>query len=613
MVALSILAGFSGFGMFGRRDTEASSPASPAAAAPESRGQRTSKRLGEMLVQEGVVSPAQLDEALALKKEKGGFLGAILVELNYLDQDTLISFLVKQCRIPHLSLLDYHISEDVLTLIPKETCLKHGLLPIDKLGRILTVAMTDPLDLDALEEIRDACPDLRIKPILCSPQHFQAVASRCFEVKPAASATVSASTFGLPGSPPASATPPETPAQPDASDEEALDAAVESLMREAEEAPPPIASPPPAAATPPAVAAPPLEPRSVSPEPAAAAPPPSPAPTAPPSQAPPPDAGELARAVRDSVSEGVREALTPLLERLLAGEADTVAELARRDLTPPKRRHASVTAFGHSPLGDAGQEVLDHDERVAWALESPRPLTGFTFDAFLPGAANAFTFSLAQDVAAQPGGDCNPFFLYGGVGLGKTHLINAVGNAVLARDAKARVGYVSSSRFASALLEAVQDHAAEEFRRHYCCWDVLILDDIQFLGGRVQAQEEFFHIFNALQHEGRQVILAADKAPDRLGLLEERLVSRFAGGIVTDVKPPEYETRLEILRRHMAATRENAPEEVLAMIAMRVPHDMRKMTGALRKVAAFARHAGKALSCDMAAEVLRHLGAEEAA
>jgi chromosomal replication initiator protein DnaA len=568
--------------------------------------------LGEILVEERIISPAQLSEALALKKEKGGFLGAILVELRYLSQDTLISFLVKQCKIPHLSLLDYHISEEVLALLPQEICLKYGLLPIDKLGRILTVAMTDPLDIDALEKVREVCPELRIKPILCSPQHFETVTNQCFNLQKPASETMTAASLGFAGQAPKQA--PNTQAE-----EAAMDAAVNDLVREAAihtEATAPPAAVPAASPAPLAHAAVPegedlaemlRQTMSDAVQEAMAV-------AAVQAKASMPGNVDLARAVRESVSEGLSKSLAPLLERLLgSGEAKAVAEMRRQDLTGAKRRHASVMPFGRTGMAEIAQELLERDELVELALESPRPLTGFTFDAFLPGTANAFTYSLAQGVAAEPGGDFNPFFIYGGVGLGKTHLINAIGNAILARSEGARVGYVSASRFASALMDATQDQAVEEFRKHYCCWDVLILDDIQFLGGRVPAQEEFFHIFNALQHEKRQIIIAADKAPDRLGLLEQRLVSRFAGGIVAQVKPPEYETRVEILRRHVDGIREQVSDDVLGMIAMRVPDDVRKMTGALRKVAAYARHAGKAPNCDVAAEVLGHLGVEEAA
>ncbi|HDP34070.1 MAG TPA: chromosomal replication initiator protein DnaA, partial [Candidatus Hydrogenedentes bacterium] len=176
-----------------------------------------------------------------------------------------------------------------------------------------------------------------------------------------------------------------------------------------------------------------------------------------------------------------------------------------------------------------------------------------------------------------------------------------------------RVGYVSASHFARRLSAAVADHVLELFRDNYCHWDMLILDDIQFMGGRVEAQEEFFHIFNVLQQQGRQIIIAGDKAPDRLGMLEQRLVSRFASGIVADLKPPEWETRMKILRYHMERDKVTVPEEVLSLIAMRVPDDIRKMTGALHKIIAFSRLEGDKITVEDAQKILSHLGVEEAA
>jgi chromosomal replication initiator protein len=175
------------------------------------------------------------------------------------------------------------------------------------------------------------------------------------------------------------------------------------------------------------------------------------------------------------------------------------------------------------------------------------------------------------------------------------------------------VGYVSASHFARRLLDAVRENAIDAFRDNYCHWDVLILDDIQFLGGRVEAQEEFFHIFNVLHQQGRQIIIASDKAPDRLGLLEQRLVSRFAGGIVAELKPPEWETRLKILHRQASEAGADLSDEVLSLIATRVSNDVRKMNGALRKVLAYAKLVGKDLNSESAEEILRHLGVSEAA
>ncbi len=302
-------------------------------------------------------------------------------------------------------------------------------------------------------------------------------------------------------------------------------------------------------------------------------------------------------------------------------ESHLVAENNRRDLMRRRRnRYASVAPFGGAP-GEPPQpeELTEEDGRLLDALDSETPLESLTFDNFFPGTVNEFTFKVSKAVAAAPGGEYNPFFLYGNVGIGKTHLISAIGNAILAGSGKkkgaapARIGYVSASHFARRMADAMAEGALDAFRTNYCHWDVLILDDIQFLGGRVEAQEEFFHIFNALHQQNRQVIIAADKAPDRLGLLEQRLVSRFASGIVAELKAPEWETRMQILRHRAKESGVEVREEILGLIAMKVTGDVRKMAGALRKVLAFAKLVGKDISVEMAQEILNHLGADEAA
>lgn len=295
-------------------------------------------------------------------------------------------------------------------------------------------------------------------------------------------------------------------------------------------------------------------------------------------------------------------------------EAQQVAEAAQNDLLRRRQaQHASVSPLHGDTITIDHELFAAEDARVREKLESQQPAAELTFDNFFVGEANTFTVNLAKSVSQAPGGQYNPLFLYGPVGVGKTHLVSAIGNEVLARppaqkdQPPARVGYTSASTFARRLAAAIADNALELFRDNYCHWDVLILDDIQFLGGRVEAQEEFFHIFNALLQAGRQMIIVADKAPDKLGLLEQRLVSRFAGGIVAELKAPDWETRLQILRHTAQAAKIKIPEEILSFIALRVPDDTRKMIGALRKIIAFAQLQGNKITMDQAQTILGHL------
>lgn len=685
----------------------APAPASGRRSAPPPAPPQAHKRLGELLLESGAITQGQLDEAIKKQQAEGGFIGQILLQLGYVTQETIASYLVKQCKIPHLSLLDYDIGPDVAGLVPEEVCHKYHLLPIDKLGRILTVAMVDPLDLEALEAVRAACPELRIKPILCNYEHFMMVASKLFR-KPGDAAPVTAQSFGLPEHLLGPA--PKEPAPAPDPQEQALDSAVNQMISDVAEAAAPAVAHPAGGAEGPGLApealaavlrdsmrdamreavsalasrpAPP-ETAGMGPEefasalkdalretlgamqpaaPAAADAPPAPAPAGPsPAEfaeamreslavameeamaaavvqlramqgknegegaSPGMSPEALAAALRESVAEAVRgvqqaqaEQLREMTEATLASvkqvaelvEANVVATGNAQDLgRKGAARHHSVTPFGKPP---AKESAAEEDARVREAMDSEKPIEGFTFDLFFPGKVNAFTFKASQAVAAAPGEEYNPFFLFGDVGLGKTHLISAIGNAILQHKSQPRVGYVSASHFSRRLAAAMRENALDAFRENYCHWDVLILDDIQFLGGRVEAQEEFFHIFNVLRHEGRQIIIASDKAPDRLGLLEQRLVSRFASGIVTQLKPPEWETRMEILRHHAKAAGSGAPEEVLSLIAMRAPNDIRKMVGALRKITAYASLVEQSLTCELADEILSHLGAEQAA
>lgn len=322
---------------------------------------------------------------------------------------------------------------------------------------------------------------------------------------------------------------------------------------------------------------------------------------------------------QDQLAQIARAALESVRQTTQLIEAHTVAENNRNDLLRRRQsQHASVTPF--NPEATVTPEhYAEEDSKVRDGLDSERPLTSLTFANFFPGEANAFTVKLAAAVAQEPGGEYNPLFLYGAVGLGKTHLISAIGNEILARASgnkkqpPPRVGYISASQFARRLAVAAADNSLELFRDNYCHWDVLILDDIQFLGGRVEAQEEFFHIFNVLLQSGRQIIIAGDKPPDRLGLLEQRLVSRFASGIVAEVKPPEWETRMKILRHIIEQSKTKVPEDILSLIALRVADDIRKMTGALRKIIAYARLQDNKVSMEEAQTILSHLKAHEAA
>ncbi len=861
------------------------------------------KRLGELLVEEKLITLEQLAEALKIQAEEGGFLGKILVEKGFVKQDAITNCLSKQCKVPHINLVEYDISPEVVNLVPEEVCKKRFLLPIDKLGRILTVAMVDPLDTESLEVVKSYCPDLRIKPILCSWEDLNKAFEKAFrkykvaddvisslakdtfisgevrteptqveeikEVEPILPETVleevqriaeeeekvqsydekyhitipkgkeklvhervspeviidtsvvqairelpkilsesirdslTQVNINIPV-PSVPQTPPiseerltelvrelgsvykdsitqvgqsiyqkinediqkgqmqivetvqnsiinvfqqammtlvnqlreemsvrEKNSQANAEQlamvirngmselsnqllssisneiqksahvveqipvelartvekiekrvedtEEKLssqmmtaektqeilytirdsivnglqttfEVAIKSLIQElreesgAEEPDPLLLNLTEAIQKLDEAI---IENRKVQESQVqrfaqitesviqsvqqtttqaiqevlkeknreVKEVPPRTDPLL-------PELKEVVEQLKDTVqkTQELHGAQTEKISRLTETTLESVQQTAQlvetltmiegkriETLEEKKKRLSAVAPFGGSTT--VPPEGVEESDKEVWkALESEQPLETLTFDNFFPGSVNAFTFKLSKAVAENPGAEYNPFFLFGNVGIGKTHLISAIGNAILKKHPRMRVGYVSASHFSRRLSEALKEGALDLFRENYCHWDVLILDDIQFLGGKVEAQEEFFHVFNVLHQNKRQIIIASDKAPDRLGMLEQRLVSRFSSGIVAELKAPEWETRMQILRNQVKEAGVQVPEEVLGLIAMRVPNDVRKMMGSLKKIIAFAKLVGQNITCEMADEILSHLG-----
>lgn len=845
-------------------------PKEPKDNAAESTGPDNRRRLGEMLVGEGIITREELDEALRRKETEGGFVGQILVDLGYIKQNELISFLVKQCKIPHISLADYHISDELLSLVPEEICLEHCLLPIDKLGKILTVAMVDPLDANALEAVRQVCPDLRIKPILCDWSHFAPACERLFQK--GKGTEVTASSFGLSEHPDlmpdeeSDAPEPEDAAEESADGREPADAAPETSAETdaepgngaaSEQAEIEIAVAPSRRSGSKAAPATPAPAASVSAEEIAAqlretmqealrdvvstldkTGPAGPA-------APGPDYDELARLMRESVEQGMARSTESLLKGMQDGLARTskdndgesaaataqiaealranieetmqrtVGELAKslKDANPKIEIPAGPTAdelaraVGESmqdalgamarqfsealeqeakrsdktqqslvamqetlrssiedtmqrtvgelakalqdanaknkipagPTADdlakavgkslqdalgamAGQfsaaleceakrtedtqqllrtlqdaltggkssedarteriieiaeaarraaetaekaveamreaqeaaladedeedDAVDDDnvrafpggssrkvvepgldaldaldspglaarthEQVRAARENDHPIPGYTFADFIGGKANELTVTLCRALAAGQVDDLTPFYLYGGVGLGKSHLFNAIGNTIMAENPDLRIGYVSAGMFARKFARALADDATIAFRDRYCEMDILLIDDIHLLAQKQSAQEEALYLLDAFYHEERPILLAGNAPPEKLGGLDPCLASRLFSGVVSCVRAPERTARVEILSRLARQAQADVPEDIVRLIATQIQEDMRKMTGALRKVIAYARVSGHAIDKNLAGEVLSQLGVDAA-
>jgi len=231
----------------------------------------------------------------------------------------------------------------------------------------------------------------------------------------------------------------------------------------------------------------------------------------------------------------------------------------------------------------------------------------FTFKSFVEGKSNQLARAAATQVGENPGTSYNPLFIYGGVGLGKTHLMHAVGNAILGRNGKARVAYVHSERFVGDMVRGLQHNKISEFKRSYRSLDALLIDDIQFFAGKERSQEEFFHTFNALLEGQRQIVLTCDRYPKEVTGLEERLKSRFGWGLTVAIEPPELETSVAILMSKAEAEGVALPEEVAFFIAKRIRSNVRELEGALRRVIANSKFTGRPINLDFAKEALRDL------
>ncbi len=305
---------------------------------------------------------------------------------------------------------------------------------------------------------------------------------------------------------------------------------------------------------------------------------------------------------REWLESKYRAQVRAILQRLVGRTVDV------RFLTVPGGQ-PDVRATSHAPgrqngPAPASTPAAPTDRREgALAILNPK----YTFSNFVVGSNNRLAHAAALSVAERPGHSYNPLFVYGGSGLGKTHLMHAIGHAVIARHPKKRVAYATSEKFTNEFINSIRTQKTEEFRERYRRIDVLLIDDIQFVAGKEGTQEEFFHTFNAIHEEGKQIVLTSDRPPKAIPQLEDRLRSRFEWGLIADISTPDVETRTAILRAKAEVQHVAVPPQVIDFLAQRIASNVREIEGALTRIVAYATLNAQPVTIQLAQEMLQNI------
>lgn len=257
------------------------------------------------------------------------------------------------------------------------------------------------------------------------------------------------------------------------------------------------------------------------------------------------------------------------------------------------------------------QEILEKEKKKKQITETfDKDKYEYTFDTFIVGSSNKFAHAAAQAVATKPGQTYNPLFIYGNSGLGKTHLLNAICNEVRLNNSDAKILYTSGEDFTNELINSIQNRTMPEFHNKYRTVDVLLVDDVQFIGGKVQTEEEFFHTFNTLAQANKQIVLASDRPPKEIQTLEDRIRTRFEAGLLADVQPPDIETRMAIIRRKADMLQLEIPDDVVQYLAEKIKNNIRQLEGAVKKLNAYYTIDGHAPSIILAQKAIKDIASD---
>lgn len=304
--------------------------------------------------------------------------------------------------------------------------------------------------------------------------------------------------------------------------------------------------------------------------------------------------------------EMVRENYLSMIEEAVSAivQSKVVVDLK----IAPKARHEEVATHETTPREPETVPIQENRHNTEF-LSNLNPK--YTFDTFVCGAGNQFAHAAAQAVANKPATNYNPLFIYGGVGLGKTHLLTAIGNQILAANGNARICLYTSEKFMNEMINCIRYKKMEEFRNKFRSMDVLLIDDIQFMAGKEATQEEFFHTFNALHESHKQIVVTSDKFPKDMAGLEERLRSRFEWGLIADIQPPDIETKMAILKRKSDMDEIHLPDDVALFLASSSTSNVRELEGMLIRLGAYASLTGQEITLFMAKDVLKDIIVEK--